>query len=157
MTVLQQRSGLVVSQPPGGGTASAKEIWFTSTDYNANHNGGSFRAREITAAGAFNFVFYIPDDFVALSLLTIDSIPDGTNAAADIDLISEYGAVGELYNTHTESDLGTLYSYVDNVLFSIDLSVVFSSILAGDRCGVNVDHNNIVTPQDYIGIHMVYT
>jgi hypothetical protein len=147
-------SGLIVSQPPGG-AATVKEFFTPGTDYNANM--GAFRERNFSGTTQFNFSFIVPDAFLALTSLRILGIPNVTNAAADIDLISDYGAEGEAFNNHSESELGNTYNLVANQLFSIDISPVYSVLAAGDRCGLTVDHNNLGGAVGYIGIHMLYT
>lgn len=137
---------------------TTKEIFVAATDYNANL--GNIRTREIGGTGAHRFTFSIPSDFV--SLVSCDLIGIISTGAAgsgrDIDLSSDYGAIGEAYNIHTESDTTTTYDFTGkaNQYASIDISTVLSSLSAGDFVGVFVDHNAIGGSIDYIGIKLIY-
>lgn len=124
-------------------------------------NRGDHRVVSIGATGANRFNFAVPDDFGTLTSLELVGIPmaGAAGASKDIDLFSDYGAIGENFAAHSESDTTTLYDFTgDTDLFiSIDLSVVFSSLAAGDFCGCQVDHNSIGGGIDYKLIKMVYT
>ncbi len=136
----------------GGGT---KSIFTVATNYNAEH--GDFRVRNIAGTSAFNFSFCVPADFGALVGAAAVAIPDGTNASADIDLSSDYGAPGEAFDNHSESDTTSTYSLVEDELVEIDLSSVLSSLSANDYVGVMIDNNAVGFSVDYIGIVLRYT
>jgi len=132
-----------------------KEFFYTGTSFNANR--GDFRVRTIATDAAFRFSFPVPADLVTLVSVGVMGIPELTNPAAQIDLLSDYGAVGEAFNTHSESDLGGTFAVVDDELFELDVTSVFSALAAGDRCGIRVDHMAIGGNIDYIGVRMAYT
>lgn len=139
--------------------SETKELWF-GTDYNANL--GNIRVRSVAATGAYRFSFHIPNDFVTLvSCTAIGVISSGAaGAGKDIDLTSDYGAFGEAYNFHTESDTTTVYDFTGKANQwdeAIDLSVVLSNLSAGDSVGIQIDHNGIGGAISYIGIKFIYS
>jgi hypothetical protein len=139
------------------GSGASRDVFFNA-DYGTND--GSYRTRQVGAAGAFRFNFHVPFDFVTLVSLDLVGFPEAgaTGSGKDIDLTSEYGAIGELKNNHSESDTTTTYTIPANdTLFTIDLSTVFSVLAAGDFAGVLVDHNGIGGAVDYLGIRLRYT
>lgn len=135
----------------------AKEEFFRS-DYNSNN--GSYRVRNIGGSGAHRFSFRIPENFQSLnSLKLIGIISSGAaGSGKDIDLISEYAAIGEDKSINGESDVATVYDFtgLDDEFAEIDISGVFTGISAGDKCGLEVDHNGIGGGIDYIGIELLY-
>lgn len=102
------------------------------------------------------FTFQIPHDFVSLISLQAVYFNSSSLVTVDIDLNSNYGALGEDRANHQESDTTTTYSSNANEISSLDISVVFSSLAAGDFCGVNVDHNGIGATSKYLGILLRY-
>lgn len=140
-------------------TPADKEIFFTGSDY-AN-NLGDFRTRSVGATGSQRFTFIVPYDFIALtSLVLVGIVSSGAaGSARDIDLTSDYGAIGEAYNNNSESDTTSTYDLTgyDNEFYELDISSVFSSIAAGDYCGLFVDHKGIGGAIDYIGIKLKYS
>ncbi len=149
-------AGVTVSIP-GPGNPAVKEVFFMATDYGAEH--GDFRVRNVSGTAGFNFTFCIPDDFSALLALDLIAIPDGTRAAADIDLDSDYGNPGEQFDNHSEADTTITFALVEDEIAELDVSSVFSALSANDYCGLQVD-NNISGPSfsvDYIGIRLRYT
>jgi len=143
------RSGKPVA---GGG---GKEVILAGTKDDVNFN--NYRSRSIGATGNFRFDFFIPFDFAALVSVGIFGFPNMTNAAASIDYTTEYCGIGELFNNHTQSAVGGTESYILNTLFEFDISSVLTSISAGDRVGLMVDHNAIGGINHYMGIRLAYT
>lgn len=117
----------------------------------------SYRSRTVGAAASFRFNFYVPADFNALVAIELIGVPAATNAAANIDLVSEYGAVGEGAANHTQTDTTSTYALVANVLKAISLAGIFSSLAAGDLAGVSVSHTALGGSVDYLGIRLRYT
>lgn len=103
--------------------------------------------------------FAVPPDFTSLVSLKLIFIVDPAVAGVNksITLVSEYGAEGEAYNNHTETDT-SLYDFtgLGDKISSIDLSVVFSSIAAGDYCGLCTTTNMIGGFLYVIGYQLEY-
>ncbi len=134
-----------------------KEIWFGPQASGAD---GAYRERGVGTSGAFQYTGAFPLDFDALVSIELVYINGGANpgAGADIDLLSEYGAVGEAMDAHTESDVTTTYTIVaNNSIGSIDLAPVFSTPSAGDLFGVEVDNNGLGGPLNVLGVRLRYT
>ena len=139
--------------------STTKEIFYMAE---TSSNNGTFRVRSIGGTGAFRFNFFIPADFNTLVSLDLWGIPAAGAAGAgkDIDLTSEYGAVGEASNNHTETDTGTTYDLTgttQQITAVLDLSIVVTSLAAGDAVGIEVDHNGIGGGIDYLSVRLVYT
>ena len=103
-----------------------------------------------------NVSFHFPEDFDSIVHLEIVGIPVNTFVDQNIDLLSDYGAVGELSTQHSGADTTSVYSGVAGVLFSLDASAIFASAVADDFAGIKVNHQAIGTTINYIGLHMRY-
>ncbi len=112
--------------------------------------------KNVTANGAIDIGWTIPVDYKTLVSLDILVDPGGTNASADIDLASNYGAVGEPSSQHAESNTAITYSLTNNVIAALDVSSVFSSLSAGDWCGLNLDLNGIGGSAHFLGSRLRY-
>jgi len=133
-----------------------------SATFNSEYDAdlGDFRVKNIAANAESRFTFRIPNDFFSLIKLVITGNPTAGAAGAgkNIDLFSDYATIGEPFNQNSESDTTTTYDFTGNTdqFIEIDLSVVFSSISAGDRCGLLLDHNAIGGIIRYLEIEIVY-
>ena len=135
------------------GVVPPREMFFNA-DYGSSFN--KFRTRSLGTNGLFDFTFCIPSDFSSLVELVFVVIPIGTVATVNIDLASEYGGAGEAFNTHAETDTTSTYSFTADLMTEIDISGVFSSLAAGDYCGIEADHNAIGTTLHYLGVRLKY-
>lgn len=161
-----QKAALVgTSGTPGAGNAYVTDSdpriapvtrnKFFQADCNGNF--GTYRVRSLGSVGAFRFNFHVPADFDTLVGISLIGQANAAVVAGDIDLTSEYGAVGESASNHTETDTTSTYNFNINELTKLDLSSVFSSLAAGDYAGVFVDHNGVGTTINYLGILLEYT
>ena len=113
----------------------------------------------IAGTGAHRFDFCVPDDFV--SLVSIELIVayavGAVGSGKDIDLYSDYGAVGQSTVQHSESDTTSTYTLSGpDTWQAFDISGVFNSLSAGDHCGLLLDHKSIGGSAFYLGVKMVY-
>lgn len=131
-----------------------KEMWFPQ-DALANFS-TTQRTKTFAASGTGRFMFATPADFG--SLVSIDAImmPVATNAAANIDLTSEYGALGASAIGITQTDNASTYALVANQLKAISLATVFGSLAANQQCGVLISHTTIGGSSEYYGIRLRY-
>jgi hypothetical protein len=121
-------------------------------------NYGDYRVQTIATAGDWRFTFKIPQEAVTITSIKIICIPAGIGVDEDIDLTSDYAAVGEVFNNHSESDLASVYSYTDDQITEFEiLTKVFNSVAAGDNCGLYIDHNVLGHSIHYLGILITYT
>jgi len=118
---------------------------------------GDFKTRNVAAGAIWNFSFRIPSDFVTLGKLVLVGIANNTTSNGTIDFSSDYGKIGEAYNTHSESNVGLSVPRVADELIEIDISSVFSSIEAGDECGLEIDQNGMTGGMDYLGVLLEYS
>lgn len=140
----------------GGGGAATKEIFFTNV-MGTLSNKGDFAGRAVSSSGAHQFTWFVPHDYTSTIAIEMIAIPDGTNATADIDLSSDYGAAGEAFNNHSETNTSITYNLVLDNLTSMDVSSVYSSLSASDYCGIEMDHNGIGFSNMYIGLRLRYS
>ncbi len=125
-----------------------------------NSNEQQFRTRSISGTGSWNFTFVIPPDFSSLVALNVIMSPTAGAAGSgkDVDLTSSYGGIGEINNTHSETDTTSTYDFGSASVFkAIDVSSVFSSLSAGDICGLNWDNNGVGGAIDVYAIQLTYT
>lgn len=135
---------------------TTKTVWF-EPDYNGPTL--TYRRRSIGATASFQFTFRVPDDFLTLVSLEIVGIPGATyTGVGEIDLESNYAQDGEAISTHNETNSLTALSGTINVHTPIDVSSVFSSLAAGDNCGIELDHvTGLGAAINYIGIRLEYS
>jgi hypothetical protein len=86
---------------------------------------------DLAAAQVLHFTWCVPDDFDAIVEAAIIGIADATETIQG-DIYTEYGASGEVYNTHSESDLNQTLDVTQNCLYELDVSSALSGIAAGD-------------------------
>jgi hypothetical protein len=75
----------------------------------------------------------------------------------DIDISSDYGGLGEVYNANSETNTTITYSVTVDQLTGLDVSSVYSAVAANDFCGLFVDQNAIGQTMYYLGIYLRYT
>jgi hypothetical protein len=71
-------------------------------------------------------------------------------------LYSDYGAVGEIYNQHSENLSTTWNLGAANNFYVIDISGVFANLTAEDFCGVQIDEGAFGFSTNYLGIRLKY-
>lgn len=141
-----------------GSAVGPREIFLPGTDYNSNL--GERRVRSVGGTGAHRFSFYVPFDFASLLELYLVGICSAGAAGPgkNIDLYSEYAALGQLRTTHAQASTLPTYDFTGQAdrVVQINLAPVFSFLAAGDYCGLQVDHLGIGGGIDYLGIRMRY-
>lgn len=136
------------------GISNARENFYMA-DYGGNL--GDMRTRSVGSNASFQFNFVVPLDFATLTSIELVFVPAGTFAAQNIDLTSDYGAIGEQSINHSESDVANTVSGTAGQVSVMDISSVFSLLAAGDYAGVTANHQAIGTSIDYLGIRLRYT
>ncbi len=116
----------------------------------------NYRVRSIASNSSANISFAIPDDFVSVISLSVRGYTDGTVIDQSIDFSSTYSGLGESKTAHTETDTTTTHSYTANIFTDTDLLPVFSSISAGDTCGLLWDNKGIGTTVHVLRVIMAY-
>ena len=122
-----------------------------------NNDKGDYATHLIAAGGQSFFSFRIPADYKSLTKLVMVGIPNNTQADGPFDLDSQYGKVGEQFDTHSETDLTGTVSTTADQTFELDISSVFSSLEAGDYCGLHLNQNGITGGVHYLGILLQYS
>jgi hypothetical protein len=131
-----------------------KEVYF---DVRKNNYMGFYDGISVTASGTEYFSFSVPSDFYHLHSLVLIGITDTGGVDKQIDLYSQYGGIGEAYNETQETSEGGLFNLGNaNEKISIDISPVFSNIVAGDTCAVKIVHQSIGGKIYYQHVKMLY-
>ncbi len=102
-----------------------------------------------------NFTFAVPLDYTSTVSLDLIVIPDATTSTT-YDLISTYGGVGEDFDNHSESNATIAISYTVGIFEAIDITSVFTSLAAGDFCGVGVTVDGGANNWNVHGIRLRY-
>lgn len=134
-----------------------KSVLFEVCKYDKILNNYNLDKQAASAAGNFSFV--VPHDFASLVSLHMILVPQvgAAGTGKNIDLYSSYGNDGESMTMHSESNTTSTYNLgTTNTWTKIDLSSVFSSLTAGDRCGLTIETMGIGGEIYMIGILMVY-
>ena len=134
---------------------TTNELWFLPASFTATR--GDYGSAAAGTNSDTRWSFRFPADFGALVALEVIGIPLATFAAVNIDLLSDFGAVGEVFNVNSATDTTSTYSGTINVLLAINVATLFAGAAANDLAGLLVDHVGIGTTIDYIGLRMRYT
>jgi hypothetical protein len=100
--------------------------------------------------------FRIPANWTSTTSVHFIIINDTTDGTSDLDIYSDYAADGELYYTHSESDLATTYNMTEDLNYLLDASGILSAEAAGDIVGLMLKNN---AAGDFIyvfGVYFVY-
>ena len=119
---------------------------------------GDFPAAVLTALNDFaHIAFKVPHDFTAITNAEIIVSPAVTDGAANWDIDSDYGAVGEQYNAHSEADAASTYNVVAGQLFAVDVSGILSALAASDYVGLKLLLADAGDDVNVLGIRFKYT
>lgn len=124
------------------GVSGRLDAQFTPSPTPSPATVGDHIGNNISVNGSANIEFLVPINYASTFGAHICVIPGGT-VAADIDLDSDYGQVGELYNAHSESDTTVSFPFTLNTIGVIDIASVLSSLSAGDMVGVKLSNNGV--------------
>jgi hypothetical protein len=124
--------------PPG---TQVKELWFEFEGQDSWIQ-DYYSAEDWNSSNDVAMSIVIPDDFNALVEASVHAIlkTDAVDRTVDID--SQYGQDGDLYNANTESDSlsGITIGNDDHMSFSV--ASILTGISAGDRCSIYLDMTN---------------
>jgi hypothetical protein len=110
-----------------------------------------------TAGGGNAYVeFMAPDDFQTIISADLILLPTGSNSTSDLDIYSQYAAVGQVYNTHAQSDVASTYALVANTIYALSLTNILTSLAAGDFVGIRLLNNTAGTNVLVIGVELNY-
>lgn len=119
---------------------------------------GDFPAAYMTANDDKAAVsFRCPSDFTSITEAYLLVIPKATQGSANWDTTSDYAAVGEAYNTHSESNTASTYNVTDDQLFKVDVSGILTSLAADDFCGIAIQIKDATHDAALVGFWMKYT
>lgn len=138
----------------------ASQIWVPVTQSGVGDlvNKGDFPGGDgITGADESRMSFRCPDNFSSITTAVIMVIPEDTQANANWDIKSDYGAVGQGFTTHSESDAASTYNVTSDQIFEVDVSGILTALAAGDYVGLAISNQGGATHQvTFIGFYMKY-
>jgi len=119
---------------------------------------GDFYSWFMNGAGELvHFNFKVPYDFTALTHCKVLGIM-GANGTIDWTATTEFAAIGEAYNTHSDTDTGNGLAMTASEIEEVDISLAFTGIVAGDFVGVQFTLDAIsVGSYSVIGLVFKYT
>jgi len=147
-------TGFWIKGPAPGMSGATKEVFFPTSQGDGTK--GDHQVKSVGTSGDINIEFKIPHDYTATTSIVVVAIPETTGSGKNVDLTSDYAAKGETFNIHSESDVGITYTFTNDQMDEFDISSVFSSIAAGDYCGLLWDQNATGTVK-IVGIRLRYT
>lgn len=118
---------------------------------------GDFPVADLPGLGSASISFRAPPDYASILTAEIIVIPTSTQGAADWDISSDYGAVGEAYNVHSESDNATTYNVTNNQLFAVDISGILTALAADDAVGITLTVSTAAHTVAIVGVRFRYT
>ena len=127
------------------------ELWFPAV-FLGNNSFADFQIGGATNVVRF-FSFFIPTDFVSLvscELIYIKRDSDSIQWQLD----SDFGAPGEQFNNHSESQLTGALAETDGDIVALDITGVLTAIAAGDFVGLQADPTQRARP---LGIRLIYS
>ncbi len=136
-------------------TKADKEKWYP---VESGSGSDSSMGHLLGASGEYaGIICPIPADFNSLTSIVVIVLPAATQAAANWDIATSYGAVGQAYNTHTGANAASTYNVTDNQWYAVDIASCVASLAAGDVLYVkftlsNSDHDVYVS-----GVLLKYT
>jgi len=128
----------------------------------SNRNGilDNYATKVIASTSSGYFSFLVPADFGSLVDAELIYSPEAGAAQTgrDIDLFTSYGPDAGGIDDFGDSDTSTTYDMSTQAgeWHTIDISGVLTSLAAGHRVGLMVDHNLVGGNIHYLGIRLVY-
>jgi len=144
-------------------TVHQPELWFavttgTTAGSAGLNNYGDFPVANLTTGSDIAHITgHLPDDLTTLEELKLVVIPRASQAAANWDIETDYGAIGEAHTNHTNDDTASTYSVTADQTFEIDLKAIMTSLAAGDFFGIELTLQNSSHDVDVLGVRLKYT
>jgi len=101
--------------------------------------------------------FYVPVGFSTIVAAKIICVPTFTNVAANYDVYTNYGAVGQALATHSQNDTASTYNVTNGALFEIDIAALLTSLAAGDYVSVRLLQTGAGDNVDMIGVRFKWS
>jgi len=136
-----------------------KNIWVPvhNTVTGAFGTEGYYATQVLTPTDEGHVNFNVPAGFTAIVTAQMIIIPKATDGTWNLDIYSVCAAIGELDDTHTDSDLATTYPLVAETLYGVDFSGILTAMAAGDFCGVVVLNSDGADTIEMLGFYMTYS
>lgn len=135
----------------------AVDRWFAPGLTNATF--GAFPTMQIGATGSGRFCFRADPRWTGAVFAELVGICSATAAGPgkDLDLRIEHGTIGEASTAHLVIDSATLYDWsgaAGKISIIADLAPLLGDVEPGEYVGIQVQHNGIGGPIDYLGVRV---
>jgi len=120
-------------------TPATKELYFPvgATKYTgALGDQGNRPAIKLDGATEYCTIgIWVPADFTALTHAYV-LVAASNNMTIDWTVATNFGAIGEVSGTHTDSVTANGVALTEAILYGLDITAAFTNLLAGDSAGV---------------------
>jgi len=118
---------------------------------------GKYKVLTIATGATDEVSFMCPCDAEEVHKIWLVGITQNGGPGKNIDFVSQYGAGGEQYNNHTETDTASTYDLGNaGDIIKLDITDLFPDIESMDACGLEIKHNAIGGNNYYLGIFIQY-
>ena len=137
-----------------GDVCIGKRVFYRS---DGGQNRESYRVREVTGTALFRHDFYVPLNCKKVTSIKLIGHLDAAEQSGtkELDVYSDYGAIGEAYNNHSEEEQDVAVEMTVCNWCACDITSAFDDVAAGDFCGAKVDHDTSMKVQ-WMGILLEY-
>jgi len=121
----------------GTGSVFHTKQYYVARD---DDNIGMIPGKSISIGQTAYIAVHAPDGMQQLMKFNIYVVPNATKAAANWDLETDYGAIGEASGLHGETEAAATYNVVDDTWFAIDVTAagMFASMVSEDTGGIGL-------------------
>ncbi|GAH04350.1 unnamed protein product, partial [marine sediment metagenome] len=121
----------------GAGTIFHTKQYYVARD---DDNVGAIPGKSITNGQTAYIAVHAPDGMQQLMNFNIYLIPNATKVAANWDLETDYGAIGEVSGLHGETEAAATYNVTNDTWFEIDAVAagMFASMVSEDTGGISL-------------------
>lgn len=121
---------------PGGATKEFQVEVYYGGGGATEMEESEYHTQKLDAAGEYvRFNFMVPADFSTLTHCKIIGVKQ-TNGTMDWTAVTNFGALGEDADTHTDTDTADGVNMTHGILYGIDVSAALTGLAAGDVVGL---------------------
>ena len=116
---------------------------------------GNYATVAVTGNSSTNINFQVPEDSIIVEEVQVLGFPTSSQTNKSITYTGSAIQIGAAFNSRNATATITT-NLIANSLQAFNALAAFQTLRAGDFCGLRIDHNNIGTTIDYIGVYITY-
>jgi hypothetical protein len=116
---------------------------------------GNYATVAVTANSSTNINFQIPEDSIVVEEVQVLGFPTSSQTNKSITYTGTAIQIGAAFNSRNATTTITT-NLTANALQAFNAFASFQTLRAGDFCGLKIQHNNIGSTVDYIGVYITY-